>query len=81
MENHMSDDITLTLRNGAVLPYTRAEAGALTERLWGISTFGGAAPLATQISQAMRASPLFLRTIQVSSREESALRFVLRRAA
>jgi hypothetical protein len=77
----MEDRITLTLGSGAILAYSREDAAALTERLWGIAAYGGAALLAVQIAEALRCAPVFLATVVVSAREEAALRVVQRCSA
>jgi hypothetical protein len=73
----MSETITLTLTEGESLPLTAEEARSLARRLWDISSYDGAVMLAANILETLRRSALLPRRIELTPREQAALRRAL----
>jgi len=71
------DEITLQLPSGEALKIAPDDARVLAQRLWDIASHPGAAPIAVKLGDAVSASALLRRPIEVSEREYGALRKVL----
>jgi len=71
------DGISIKLPNGETLKMSRDESRSIARRLWDLGPYPGAAPMAVKISEAVSASAILIRPIDVTERGYRALREVL----
>jgi hypothetical protein len=76
-EDTETDGISIKLPDGETLTMSRDDGRSIARKLWDLGSYPGAAPMAVKISEAVTASAVYLRPIDVTEREYGALRQAL----